>query len=490
MDLDEEYLTSLYQTERVIKQTDDITVEVVKNTQTGDLEIKKSLSEKYKPLKDIYYALRNVDHKHIVKIIDVFEFETSLVVIEEYIQGRTLAEHLKNPVDKKTAIEWIEQLCDALDFLHSQSPPIIHRDLKPSNIMLQRGQVILIDFNIARTIKHNSTKDTHLIGTSGYASPEQYGFAQTDARSDIYSLGVIFRECLQGSTEKWESIIKKCTAIDPENRYQTAREVLTALKGKNRHTGKMVLIAVLLVASIWGMLRLTTPDIDLNVGGVVEETTISTPAEPSLPPVNVNPETVKDSPLTKKDLLVPPDSIKKETTLPIIQKNQSETKDVTADKEKAVLPPASVDRAKITEKDRKEILDAHEVVYPQFDELLNIDLEVEATLRELKAKKISPEEGFGRLKNLVRRLDSMRDKGMNQHQSAVYRFKLNEVIRPWTMFLNSYSHILANKIINPFFDGEIAEAEAALATEKASHKDKVAELKSKYLRAMEKFDIP
>lgn len=248
MNLKEKYLQSLYQTERLIKKTEDKTVEIVKHTQMGEFAVRKSLTDKSRG--EVYHILKSLNHINIIKVLDVFEFEENTIVIEEYIPGQTLDECLKSPVEEVTVINWIEQICTALEFLHNQSPPIIHRDLKPSNIMLYREQIILIDFDIARTVKPDSNKDTRFVVTPDYAPPEQYGFAQTDARSDIYALGIVFRECLQGKTNKWVSVIEKCTAIDPEKRYQTVKEVILGKKRKERPIWKIALPISLGVISL------------------------------------------------------------------------------------------------------------------------------------------------------------------------------------------------------------------------------------------------
>lgn len=115
-----------------------------------------------------------------------------MFVIEEFIDGKNLDEYIANQAfsaDKLFNI--FNQLCNATHFLHANySTEIIHRDIKPSNILVaESGQVKLIDFGIARNFEENANNDTHKFGTVGYASPEQFGFSQTDVRSDVYSLG-------------------------------------------------------------------------------------------------------------------------------------------------------------------------------------------------------------------------------------------------------------------------------------------------------------
>ena len=141
----------------------------------------------------------------------------------------------------------IEYLCRTLEKLHRHIPPIVHRDIKPTNIMLQgdfkKGHgivsVYLIDFNTARVFDAERNRDTELIGTRGFAAPEQYGFSQSDARTDIYGLGVLLNYMLCGKLirdgiyadhQEVSQIIRKATQIDPEKRYQTAEEMLDAIQ--------------------------------------------------------------------------------------------------------------------------------------------------------------------------------------------------------------------------------------------------------------------
>ena len=95
-------------------------------------------------------------------------------------------------------MEWAKQLCDILAYLHRQTPPIIYRDMKPANIMLTpEGEIKLIDFGIARQYKEGKLADTMVLGTPGYASPEHMGSRQTDARSDIFTLGMTMHHFLR-----------------------------------------------------------------------------------------------------------------------------------------------------------------------------------------------------------------------------------------------------------------------------------------------------
>ncbi len=197
--------------------------------------------------------LKRLHHPHLPGIIDVIDRDGAFLIVMDFIEGRTLGEHLKEhgAQPQESVIGWAEQLCDVLGYLHSQKPPIIYRDMKPSNVMLKPdGSVVLFDFGAAREYKASSLKDTTCLGTRGYAAPEQYGgHGQTDARTDIYGLGATMYHLLTGQSpgeppyemypiRRWnpglsaglEAIILKCTQNNPADRYQTCAELLYALE--------------------------------------------------------------------------------------------------------------------------------------------------------------------------------------------------------------------------------------------------------------------
>ncbi|BCL82373.1 serine/threonine protein kinase [Ktedonobacteria bacterium brp13] len=173
-------------------------------------------------------------------------------LVMEYIDGDTLEnylEHKRSPFPERRVLEWARQLCDVMLYLHSQRPPIIFRDMKPGNIMLSRrnGQIKLIDFGIARFFRPMNQQDTQILGTPGYAPPEQYGKAQTDERSDIYALGMTLFHLLTNKLSEQgfglENVhrdyprispnvaraLEKATSIKPDDRFQTVDEFRHAL---------------------------------------------------------------------------------------------------------------------------------------------------------------------------------------------------------------------------------------------------------------------
>lgn len=147
--------------------------------------------------------LANLSHPAIAQVSDFFSAGQFDYLVMEYVPGRTLNEVVDQVpgrrLDERQVRQWAQELCDVLHHLHSQTPPLIFRDLKPSNIIIRPdGQLKLIDFGIVRYFKPGKQSDTQVVGTPGYAAPEQYGHGQTDARSDVYSMGVLLHELLTG----------------------------------------------------------------------------------------------------------------------------------------------------------------------------------------------------------------------------------------------------------------------------------------------------
>ena len=182
--------------------------------------------------------LWGLSHPNLPAFTNFFAENQSYFLVMEYINGQTLEDLLERqaaPFPERRVLRWAEQLCDVLEYLHSQHPPIIFRDMKPGNIMLiHQGHIKLIDFGIARFFRPTTNgPDTQLLGTPGYAPPEQYGTAQTDERSDIYSLGMTLFHLLTDSlSEKGFGVkAKDIRIINPQVSPSVARalEKATAL---------------------------------------------------------------------------------------------------------------------------------------------------------------------------------------------------------------------------------------------------------------------
>ena len=188
---------------------------------TGKVFIKKILSV-YDL--NIYYNLYQNPVLGVPCIINYEETDGYLTVIEEYVSGTGLNVLIDRKLLTCEMVQNIaEGLCMILKEMHSRIPAVIHRDIKPSNIIVDdAGAVSLIDFNAAKFYTGQKGRDTILIGTEGYAAPEQYGFGASDIRTDIYGFGMVLREMVQSleeTTMVWDGIITRATAIDAKERY-------------------------------------------------------------------------------------------------------------------------------------------------------------------------------------------------------------------------------------------------------------------------------
>lgn len=194
--------------------------------------------------------MKRLDHPSLPRIVDIIDNGITIYVVMDYIEGESLDKILNEygaqPED--LVVGWAKQLCDALSYLHSQKPSIIYRDMKPANVMLKpEGNIKIIDFGIAREYKEQNLADTTVLGTKGYAPPEQYS-GQTDPRSDIFALGMTMHHLLTGvdprsgesyaSVRSWnpelsegiEIIIDRCVEPAAENRYQNCADLLYDLE--------------------------------------------------------------------------------------------------------------------------------------------------------------------------------------------------------------------------------------------------------------------
>lgn len=197
--------------------------------------------------------LWSLNHANLPAFTGFFTEGQRYFMVMEYIDGATLEELLeqnRGPFPERRVLGWARQLCDVLEYLHGQNPPIIFRDMKPGNIMLTRdGHIKLIDFGIARLFRPSTSKDTQLLGTPGFAPPEQYGKAQTDERSDIYSFAITLFQLLTDTLPETGFSLKdvrainpaispvvaraleKAAALSPDDRFDTVAEFRRALLG-------------------------------------------------------------------------------------------------------------------------------------------------------------------------------------------------------------------------------------------------------------------
>ena len=271
-----------------------------------------------------YKTLKDHPHQIAPKIIYCAEQDKETLIVEEYIQGDSLLERLEQKcyLTEKEAEYILLGLCDGLKPLHDLG--IIHRDIKPSNLILQNGCIIrLIDFDAARTVKSDSSEDTRLLGTKGYAPPEQFGYGQTDGRSDIYSIGITMKKMLGREYHGYlEKILNKCTEIDPKKRYASVLALKQAILWNRRKLVKiatllaiaMIFLTLLYAKSAWMPLPQSSHE---EMPGTNEATVpprAATVTESPPPPLEETtlPETITHSSETP---LLPPNS--KETATPV-----------------------------------------------------------------------------------------------------------------------------------------------------------------------------
>lgn len=203
-------------------------------------------------------TLKQLKHKYLPSIVDIYNDANGLLLVMDYIEGNTLEYYVKKngSLPEELVIKWGLELCEVLAYLHSQNPPIVYRDMKPENVMVRsdsenftEGHICLIDFGISREFEDEKSKDTTLLGTRGFASPEQTSSkAQTDIRSDIYSLGATLYylvtqhdpneppfmeksilEYNPSLSVGLDNVIRKCISQNPDERYQNCKELHYAL---------------------------------------------------------------------------------------------------------------------------------------------------------------------------------------------------------------------------------------------------------------------
>ena len=188
----------------------------------------------------VLQTLCRIKHRNLMEIYDVKTQDGVCISLCEYINGMTLDMRIEyyQPFDIRSAKDILCQICDGLSQLHING--IVHRDIKPGNVMItDDGTVKIIDYSISRLIKPEQRKDTTVLGTAGYASPEQFGFTQTNGKTDIYACGVLLNYLLTGKLPNEQlhqgpltTVIQQCIEIDENKRFASADELKKVLQGK------------------------------------------------------------------------------------------------------------------------------------------------------------------------------------------------------------------------------------------------------------------
>lgn len=229
MDLDQRLAISYYKPIADINEPHH--VYLVQHQETKKIAIKKVL-DVYNPA--VYAELYRNPVAGTPQIINYYEEARLLTVIEEYISGTSLQDKIRHAdIAPSDMLQYTLDLCAILEQLHLHNPAIIHRDVKPSNVIITSyNRAVLLDFNAAKYHTAAKDSDTILLGTQGYAAPEQYGFGQSSPQTDIYSMGILLKEMAEAShcqNPYIDAIITKCTQMNPAERYQSIGELRQAL---------------------------------------------------------------------------------------------------------------------------------------------------------------------------------------------------------------------------------------------------------------------
>lgn len=208
-------------------------ISTLKSSGKGDIQLVaadgKLYVRRYREIsRELFRCIRGVSCPYLERLVERSEDENGAYFISEYVEGTPASERT---FSEKEAVKLLLELCAAIKALHRTG--VIHRDIKPSNIICGNdGHIRLIDFDSARLRVEFQSRDTEILGTGGYAAPEQYGFMQTDDRSDIYAFGVTMEEILGENADKpkFRRIIRRCTQFDPDRRYRDISAVGRAIK--------------------------------------------------------------------------------------------------------------------------------------------------------------------------------------------------------------------------------------------------------------------
>jgi serine/threonine protein kinase len=220
------------------------TVAMIRDTDTGKLYVQRKIDT---ARHDVYEILCRSQLPHIPCIRRIENCANgNIFVTEDYIEGISLKEILDRRIvlTEKEAVDYMTQLCEALAAAHELG--LVHRDIKPGNIMIDlQNRLWLVDFDIARQYRAEAASDTELLGTQGYAAPEQFGFGQSSERSDIYAAGVLLNVMLTGKMPqeklpagRMAGIVQRCTAIDPQDRYLSADDLKRAVNPPAHESGR------------------------------------------------------------------------------------------------------------------------------------------------------------------------------------------------------------------------------------------------------------
>ena len=224
-------LKQAFREERLLKRSPRGSVHLLRHEAGGQ----RFVLRRFTGNAEVYRRLLHCTCRNLPAVYEVASQGEENLVLEEYIQGDTLDFLLKDTLfTAKETRKIVTQVCRALWVLHSLGA--VHRDVKPDNIILRGSEAILIDFDAARLYKPEETADTQILGTTGFAAPEQYGLSQTDQRTDIFAVGVLINVMLTGKHPSKQlapgrlgHIVARCTQVNPKNRYSDVLRLMEVL---------------------------------------------------------------------------------------------------------------------------------------------------------------------------------------------------------------------------------------------------------------------
>ena len=220
-----------FQEERLLKRSPRGSVHLLRHEAGGQ----RFVLRRFTGNAEVYRRLLHCTCQNLPAVYEVASQGEENLVLEEYIQGDNLGDLLQGAlftVEETRSI--VAQVCRALWVLHDLAA--VHRDVKPENIILRGSEAVLIDFDAARLYKPEENTDTQVLGTTGFAAPEQYGLSQSDTRTDIYATGILINVMLTGehpskklAEGRMGRIVTRCTQVNPKKRYQSVLQLMEAL---------------------------------------------------------------------------------------------------------------------------------------------------------------------------------------------------------------------------------------------------------------------
>ena len=227
----ENVLDEEYEPVRLLKETPRSSVRLVRHKASG----KQFILRRFAGNGEVYQKLLGLSCPNLPLIMEAAERDGENLVVEEFIEGDNLGFLLEGALfTPKETRDIVKQLCQALWVLHSMAA--VHRDIKPENVILRGKDAVLIDFDAARLHKPGAETDTQVLGTTGFAAPEQYGLSQSDVRTDIYSLGVLINVMLTGEHPSKRlaeghmgRVVQRCTQVNPQKRYKDVLHLMEAV---------------------------------------------------------------------------------------------------------------------------------------------------------------------------------------------------------------------------------------------------------------------